>query len=146
MCEAYAITDFEICTLMTKSTEPCTKAKLGYFSKIEVDIDCLNRIETFKIPLEANEPCFWIPIRFWYNFARFSRKIKKSDILGYFILTDTVRPISQDNSATNVKFQYQTEEGEVDWSIFKKWPVWSRNSHCSLAGMSFSSPSQLDLF
>ena len=25
-----------------------------------LDIDCLNRIEKSKIPLEANEPCFWI--------------------------------------------------------------------------------------
>ncbi len=56
LCEANAIvTVFEICTLMVKSTEPCTKAKLGYFSKIDVDIDCLNRIEKFKIRLEANE-------------------------------------------------------------------------------------------
>ncbi len=64
MCEARAIVikDFEICTLITKSTEPCTKAKLGYFSKIDVhvDIDCPNRIEKFTIPPEANEPGFWI--------------------------------------------------------------------------------------
>ncbi len=51
MCEAHAIviTDFEICTLITKSTEPRTKAKLGYFSQIDVDIDFMNRIEKFKI-------------------------------------------------------------------------------------------------
>ncbi len=62
VCEAHAIviTDSEIFTLITKSTEPCTKGKLGYFSKIDVDIDCLNRIEKFQILLEAHEPCFWI--------------------------------------------------------------------------------------
>ncbi len=37
-----------------------TKSKLWYFSKIDVDVDCLNRIEKFEIPLEDNEPCFWI--------------------------------------------------------------------------------------
>ncbi len=49
VCEAHAIviTDVKICTLITKSTEPCTKAKLGYLSKIDVDIDCLNRISKF---------------------------------------------------------------------------------------------------
>ncbi len=60
MYEAHAIviTDFELCTLIAKSTKPCcTKAKLGYLSKIDVDIDCVNRkrkIDKLKIPLEAN--------------------------------------------------------------------------------------------
>ena len=60
VCEAHAIviTNFEICTLVTKLRGPCTKAKLGYFSKIGVEIDYLNRIEKFKILLKANEPCF----------------------------------------------------------------------------------------
>ena len=62
MCEVhtivYVITDFKICTLITKLTEPCTKAKLVCFSKIDVDIGCLNRIEKFKIPVEAKEPDF----------------------------------------------------------------------------------------
>ena len=35
-------------SLIIKSTEPCTKPKLWYFSKIDVDIDCLNGIEKFK--------------------------------------------------------------------------------------------------
>ncbi len=72
-------------SLITKSTELCTKAKLGYlvFSKIDEDIDCLNRIEKFKIPLEAYELCFWII----YNILEWLYQIfpeKKSDIWGTY--------------------------------------------------------------
>ena len=75
---------FEICTLITKSIEPCTKAKLGYFSQIDVDTDCLNRIENFKIPLKPNEPCFWIIYKILVWLCQiFQKKIRQLGVL-YF--------------------------------------------------------------
>ncbi len=71
---AIVITDFEISTLITKSTEPCTTAKLGYFSQIDVDTDCLNRIQKFKIPLKANEPCFWITYKILVRLCQIVQK------------------------------------------------------------------------
>ncbi len=39
---------YSLLVVITKSTEPCTKAKLECFGKIDIDIDCLNRIKNSK--------------------------------------------------------------------------------------------------
>ena len=77
-----------ILKIIIKSTEPCTKAKLGDFSKIDADIDCLTDLKNSKFLWRAMKHAFEFSIIFWYDFFRFSRK--KSDIWGYFILTHTV--------------------------------------------------------
>ena len=55
VCEANAIVKTDFGTLITKSTE---QRQNWDTLVIDVDIDCQNRIEKFKVPLEANELCF----------------------------------------------------------------------------------------
>ena len=88
MCEAHAIviTYFEIYTLITKSTEPCAKSKLGYFSKMDVDIDsgaAGTKLKNSKFLWKLTNRVFEETIIFGMTLPDFPEKIRHLGLL-YF--------------------------------------------------------------